>query len=351
MLAGKRPRDVCQGQQASPLSVSPNNTIVVATIKSHAASTVGKVGGITTEIMLDSGSSVSLLSQDTAQKLTGARPRPIPQVQLQTASGESLPIIDYISVDVQLDKVESVVYHNFIIVPKLIAPVILGIDFFQQHSLILDFTERTIKIHSKQENVPNDIHTIWDNVAQKKPHIRAIAAVGELTTEITTDCAIPDYGAPKQYDLPNCQSALLSTVVTQYKDLFCTTPGHTSVSCHHIPTKGSPIRVPPRRVPAHYRNEVERQIHQMLAQGIISESSSPWMAPAVFVPKKTGELRICIDYRQLNKQTVRDAYPLPLPDEVQDRLAGSTVFTTLNLHSSYWQLPLAQMDKQPRLFT
>ena len=54
----------------------------------------------------------------------------------------------------------------------------------------------------------------------------------------------------------------------------------------------------------------------MLEQGVIAESSSPWMAPAVFVPKKSGELRICIDYHQLNKQTVKDAYPLPLPDEV-----------------------------------
>ena len=60
----------------------------------------------------------------------------------------------------------------------------------------------------------------------------------------------------------------------------------------------------------------------MLEQGIIEESSSPWMAPAVFV-RKSGDLRLCVDYRELNK-TTKDAYPLPLPDEVQDRLSGST---------------------------
>ena len=126
----------------------------------HAASIVGKVGGISSEVMLDSGSSVSLLSQNIAQKLIGARPQPIPQVQLQTASGDSLPIINYISVDVQLNTMDTAVYHNFIIVPNLIAPVILGIDFFQQHSLILDFTETTIQIYPKQDSLPGDVQTI-----------------------------------------------------------------------------------------------------------------------------------------------------------------------------------------------
>ena len=238
-------RQCWQGNR-SPLSVSPENTIVVATIKSHRASIIGKVGGINTAIMLDSGSSVSLLSQDTAQNLTGTKPRTISSVQLQTASGESLPIIDYVNVAVQLNKMESVVYHDFIIVPKLIAPVILGIDFFQQHSLILDFTEQTVQVYPKQEKVPDDIHMIWDDAVLQKPHVQAIAAVGEMTTEITNDCAIPDYGAPKQYELPNCSNSLLSTVVDKFKDLFCTTPGHTSISSHHIPTKGSPLRVPPR---------------------------------------------------------------------------------------------------------
>ena len=167
---------------------------------------------------------------------------------------------------------------------------------------------------------------------------------------MTTDCVIPDYGAPKQYEFPHCEDTALYKLVTQYKDLFCMTPGHTSVSYHHIPTKGSPICVPPRCVPAHYRSEVERQISQMLRQGIIAESSSPWMAPAVFVPKKSSELRICIDYRQLNKQTVRDAYPLLFPDKVQDWLAGSTMFTTLDLHNGYWQLPLAPEDQAKTAF-
>ena len=84
------------------------------------------------------------------------------------------------------------------------------------------------------------------------------------------------------------------------------------------------------------------QLTEMLDRNIIRVSSSPWLAPAVYVPKKSGEIRICIDYRELNTQTVKDAYPLPLPDEIQDRLSGSKVFSKLYLHvhSAYWQLPV-----------
>ena len=62
------------------------------------------------------------------------------------------------------------------------------------------------------------------------------------------------------------------------------------------------------------------------------------------------ELRICVDYRALNKQSVRDSYLLPLPDEIQDHLANATVFSTLDLHSGYWQLPVAEIDQPKTAF-
>ena len=79
---------------------------------------------------------------------------------------------------------------------------------------------------------------------------------------------------------------------------FQTKPGVTQAAYHYIPTTGNPIRVPPRCIPAHYREEVEQQIVVMLDKGIIEESSSPWMAPAVFVLKKSGDIRLCIDYQE-----------------------------------------------------
>ena len=206
-------------------------------------------------------------------------------------------------------------------------------------------------MYPKQVQAPQqELRSFWEETVKHKPHIGAVAVLGDTEVEATEECAIPDYGAVKNFELPNCTKVAFSNVIDQYKDLFCTIPGKTTRAYHHIPTKGNPIRVPPRRVPAHYRSEVERQINEMLEQGIIVQSSSPWMAPAVFVPKKSGDLRICIDYRELNKQTTKDAYPLPLPDKVQDRLAGATIFSTLDLQSRYWQLPVRQEDQEKTAF-
>ena len=91
---------------------------------------------------------------------------------------------------------------------------------------------------------------------------------------------------------------------------------------------------------------MELQIRQLLQNGIIVESCSPLLATALYVPKKSGEVRLCVDYRELNKQTVKDAYPLPLVDEVQDRLAGAAILSKLDLQSGYWQLPMEVQDRE-----
>ena len=88
----------------------------------------------------------------------------------------------------------------------------------------------------------------------------------------------------------------------------------------------------------------------MLQQGIIENSCSPWMAPAVYVEKKSGDIRLCVDYRELNKRTKKDAYPLPLPDEVQGHMARATIFSTLDLQSGYWQLPVMQKTEKRQHF-
>ena len=89
----------------------------------------------------------------------------------------------------------------------------------------------------------------------------------------------------------------------------------------------------------------------MLRKGIIVKSSSAWLAPAVYTRKKTGEIRLWVDYRKVNKRTSKDAYPLPLIDEVQDRLSGAMVFSKLDHQCGYWQVPVHPKDQEKTAFS
>lgn len=118
----------------------------------------------------------------------------------------------------------------------------------------------------------------------------AIVALEGVESDVVEDCAIPLYQKPASIELPECARASLDAVVEEHAELFCTIPGVTQEATHFIPTIGNPVKVPPRRVPTHYREEVDKQITAMLEQWIIEESSSPWMAPAVYVPNKSGKI-------------------------------------------------------------
>ncbi|CAM5139039.1 unnamed protein product [Natator depressus] len=95
-----------------------------------------------------------------------------------------------------------------------------------------------------------------------------------------------------------------------------------------------------RRVRGETAQDLEREVRDMLALGVIQPSASPWASPVVLVPKKDGSVRFCVDYRKLNAITVSDAYPMPRPDELLDKLGGARYLTTMDLTKGYWQVPL-----------
>ena len=90
--------------------------------------------------------------------------------------------------------------------------------------------------------------------------------------------------------------------------------------------------------------EQTRQIDELLRRGLIRESISPWGAPVLFVLKKTGEWRMCIDYRMLNSKTIKNAYPLPRIQDCIDRLGKARHLSSIDLLSGYWQLRVAEDD-------
>lgn len=96
--------------------------------------------------------------------------------------------------------------------------------------------------------------------------------------------------------------------------------------------------------------EVKEQLTMLLESGFIQPSKSPYGAPIIFVPKKNGKLRMCVDFRALNSRTVKNRYPLPRIDELLDRLQGASVFTKLDLQSGYWQIRIKEEDVHKTAF-
>ena len=326
------------------------NMVVVAAVRSSAAVIKGRLAQKEVDMMVDSGSSISLIEESVAKAYVTKTEAPPKGLQLVSAEGKEIPVVGCTTLPVCL--ADLIVNHKFVVVQSLISPIILGIDFLQWHSLVLDFTTSPVSIVSKQ--IKSDLKPSLPKCVKPLLNAAKVCATGVNgeSEDIIDNCAIPLFGKSslKCVDIPKCTNPLLLAVLEQHRDLFRQIPGQTQLAEHFIPTNGTPVKIPPRRIPAHFRAQVEEQIQAMLQDGIIEKSSSPWMSPAVFVRKKNGDVRICVHYRALNKQTVKDLYPLPLSDEVQDRLAGCTMFSTFDLRSGYWQLPVHKPDQLKTAF-
>ena len=106
----------------------------------------------------------------------------------------------------------------------------------------------------------------------------------------------------------------------------------------------APISLPTYRMAPTELKELKTQLQELVNRGFIRPSISPWGAPMLFVKKKDGTWRLCIDYRQLNKVTIRNKYPLPRIDDLFDQLQGVKVFSKIDLRSGYYQLRIRESD-------
>ena len=139
-------------------------------------------------------------------------------------------------------------------------------------------------------------------------------------------------------------------LLDQYKDVFLEglPPGLPPERAVNHTIELEPHQQPPHRgiYPLSHDElaELKKQLNELLEKGFIRPSTSPYGAPILFVSKKDGGLRMCVDYRMLNKLTVKNRYPLPRTDEPLDRLHGSKFFTKIDLASGYHQIRIKEED-------
>ena len=127
-------------------------------------------------------------------------------------------------------------------------------------------------------------------------------------------------------------------------------PGRTFYHAINLKEEAEPPWVPIYPMSAHQLNELDKYLKKMMAEGTIADTESPYGAPILFVPKPDGSLELWVDYRNLNKLTILNTAPLPLMDELRDRVAGAKVFTKLDLKDGYHLIQMRKRDEHKTAF-
>lgn len=271
-----------------------------------------------------------------------------------------------------------------VVVPDTQEHILLGNDFLEALKLVIDYDHHRIDYWP---NLMDRFMNREDIVRWMRKHPKEIEAINNelsnTTPKSVTNHSEPEvaesdavmYGDP---DSVQCNLALgneyannhdinsdideaipahlndtegrkLKQVLSKFSDTFVksrTDIGQTKLVEHVIDTKDhKPIAQRPYRLALKEVDYVKKLVKEMLDAGIIRHSTSPWASPIVLVGKKTGDTRMCVDYRKINAVTEQVAYPIPLMAEIEDLLWNKKFFSTIDIAAMYWRIPMRKEDQ------
>ncbi|KAJ9525376.1 hypothetical protein QJQ45_003220 [Haematococcus lacustris] len=338
----------------------------------------GTIDSHVCHMLADGGADASFISASYVQ-LHGIPLYTYP-VSLRFDVANNQPVICEHYVKVQLHIASFSCMCLLTVMPDLVHAydVLLGADWLSVQGALIDYVDQTLTLRTAQGNTTLHPHTGDMSVAGQcvanrppgsthslpRPPAAVLAAVSKANPKafvtakqaarwlrkggsaMVAMVSLEDLTLPA--DVSPVHRQHLQALLDEYSDVFepiTGLPPERAVG-HSIPLQpdAKPPARPSYRMSKPEHDELRRQITDLLAKGLIEPSSSPFAAPVLFVQKKSGELRMCIDYRQLNKITIRDQYPLPRIDDLFDQLAGKTVFSSLDLQAGYHQIRIPAED-------
>eukprot|EP00253_Pinus_taeda_P033032 PITA_33032 len=220
--------------------------------------------------------------------------------------------------------------------------VLIGMDWLEKHWALMNCKTKVIR-YKDDAGIEQEMQGI------KRPvQVRPITA-SQLAKCIRNRCQV--YAIQVGYaETKNKENPLEHLpVINEFADVFPEEiPGlppkrDIDFTIELIPG-AAPVSRTPYRMSVPELTELKMQLQELLDKNYIRPSVSPWGAPVLFVRKKDGTLRMCIDYRQLNKLTIKNKYPLPRIDELFDQVKGATVFSKIDLRSGYHQIRIKEED-------
>ena len=224
-----------------------------------------------------------------------------------------------------------------LVIARTVAPVKNGCTMAR----LLNPTDRDLSLHSGSHL--GVFHHVHECDILNPAEVFGSQQVGAPLPDLT--------GCP----LSSVQQQQLQSLVGKHRAVFCPGrggAGNPHLTKHHIRTgEHPPIKRRAYRTSPDKRKEINRQVQRLLEEGIVEESCSPWSSPVVLVRKKDNSWRFCVDYRGLNSVTIKDSHPLPRVDDTLDALAGAIWFSTLDFSDGYWQVEVAQGDREKTAFT
>lgn len=267
--------------------------------------------------LLDSGATISVISRKFCDNLSlfGVVPQSIASQGVSTADGTRHSVDNVVDLPIEfLGQYKVIRFH---VMDKLNHDIVLGMNFFEHFSLTINSNDEYTDIQDREQ-----ISEV--NVA------RPVVSRNELSKE---------------------QEAALKTIIQEMTEELGNGIGRTDLIEHKIDTENHPP-VCQRQYPfaPPIMRQLEAEIEDMLCKDIIEPSHSSWRSPVLLVKKASGENRLCLDSRQLNKVTKKDSYPLPRVSVILDSLKNARYLSTIDLRSAFWQIPLSAESKEKTAF-
>lgn len=311
--------------------------------------------------LVDSGSQICCISQETMEQLRFLIPEaptfPVQGVRISGAfQTKQQRVTEQVLLPFQLEN--EYFDFEFLVVPKLTYPLILGVDFLRFYNANIDLANKQIVLGLKNKNlIVPELHLQHDFATlPESTSIRLCSTnhslpsnPAELSNEEELDDVFND--CVNSANVSEIEKQVFKDLLNKNKIVFNNQPGVTPEYLHSIRLKDyTPFSIHPYAIPIAHRDAVDKEINRMLEWGIIKRTNSPYCSPLMTTVKRDGSVRLCLDARHLNQRMLPDNETPRSIDDILRNLGPIQYMSSLDLSCGYWQIPINEDHQQYTAF-